>query len=305
MNDEATLTRNTLVFTAYTTVSAAVFSESLHNLVRLGLSSTTYSYVLAVPFISLVLVLRQKKQIFRYRSLITVRTVAFLIFIVSATWLIRCCGWLWGNVNNSLMFYAVLLTASILLGFRISYGAPAFRAGRFPLVFLFVIAPPPEFLMDKVIRVLQVASAQLTYWIFVLTGTPVFRVGTRLAVPGVTIEVAPECSGIRSTVAVLITCLIAGYLLLRTPLSRGILLLAALPVVVIKNGIRIAALTLLSIHVDPSFLTGRLHREGGFLFFGVGLLILLPVLRWRRRAESGASAIAARRLDTLSEPSAR
>jgi hypothetical protein len=32
---------------------------------------------------------------------------------------------------------------------------------------------------------------------------------------------------------------------------------------VLKNGIRIATLTLLAMYVDPSFLAGRLHHEGG------------------------------------------
>ena len=45
---------------------------------------------------------------------------------------------------------------------------------------------------------------------------------------------------------------------------------------VLKNGIRIATLTLLAMYVDPSFLTGRLHREGGVVFFRMSLLLLLP-----------------------------
>jgi len=58
------------------------------------------------------------------------------------------------------------------------------------------------------------------------------------------------------------------------------------PMLVIKNGIRIVTLTLLSIHVDPGFLHGKLHQRGGFAFFLLGLLILWPVLRWLQRAES-------------------
>ena len=46
---------------------------------------------------------------------------------------------------------------------------------------------------------------------------------------------------------------------------------------IVKNGIRIVTLTLLAIYVDPSFLYGRLHREGGIVFFLIGLLLLLPV----------------------------
>ena len=62
--------------------------------------------------------------------------------------------------------------------------------------------------------------------------------------------------------------------------------LLALPLGIIKNGIRITTLTLLAIYVDPSFLSGNLHREGGFLFFLLALAMLAPVLcYWRNRIE--------------------
>jgi exosortase/archaeosortase family protein len=103
--------------------------------------------------------------------------------------------------------------------------------------------------------------------------------------PNVTIEIAKECSGIRSATALLITCLAAGYLLLRLPWTRAVLLFATIPVLILKNGIRITTLTLLAIHVDPGFLDGRLHHQGGVVFFAVGLLMLLPVLWWLQRVE--------------------
>jgi exosortase/archaeosortase family protein len=61
--------------------------------------------------------------------------------------------------------------------------------------------------------------------------------------------------------------------------------LLSIPLSVIKNGIRIATLTLLSIYVDPSFLTGSLHRKGGFVFFLMALLILLPVFLWLKKSD--------------------
>ena len=74
--------------------------------------------------------------------------------------------------------------------------------------------------------------------------------------------------------------------------ARALLLLAALPVLVIKNGIRISTLTILAVRVDPEFLFGRLHREGGFIFFAIGLLILWPVLRALQRMEQGRPTLA-------------
>jgi hypothetical protein len=64
------------------------------------------------------------------------------------------------------------------------------------------------------------------------------------------------------------------------------LLAAALPDLIIKNGVRIATLTLLAVHVDPSFLTGRLHHNGGFVFFTLGMLILLPLFWWLQNGET-------------------
>ena len=55
---------------------------------------------------------------------------------------------------------------------------------------------------------------------------------------------------------------------------------------IIKNGIRIAVLTILAIRVDPSFLFGRLHRDGGVVFFLIGLALLVPIL-WLLASSEG------------------
>jgi len=54
--------------------------------------------------------------------------------------------------------------------------------------------------------------------------------------------------------------------------------IAAIPVLLFKNALRIATLSFLAVHVDHSILTSQLHREGGIPFFVLGLLLLYPVL---------------------------
>jgi exosortase/archaeosortase family protein len=83
----------------------------------------------------------------------------------------------------------------------------------------------------------------------------------------------------------LITCLLAAHFYLRTRWGMLLFILLVIPVAMIKNGIRIATLTLLSLYVDPSFLKGSLHRDGGFVFFFLGLAILAVALIWIRKAE--------------------
>jgi hypothetical protein len=50
------------------------------------------------------------------------------------------------------------------------------------------------------------------------------------------------------------------------------------PIAIAKNAIRIVALCLLAVHVDPAFLVGRLHTDGGVAFFLLALAMLAPVL---------------------------
>jgi exosortase/archaeosortase family protein len=67
---------------------------------------------------------------------------------------------------------------------------------------------------------------------------------------GVTIEVAKECSGIRSSLAMIITSVVAGYPILPPPGWRRIVLcLAVVPIPMFKNAIRISTITLLAIYV--------------------------------------------------------
>ena len=44
-------------------------------------------------------------------------------------------------------------------------------------------------------------------------------------------------------------------------------------------------MTLLSLYVDPGFLVGRLHHQGGIVFFLLALFLLWPVLWFLHRGE--------------------
>jgi exosortase/archaeosortase family protein len=85
--------------------------------------------------------------------------------------------------------------------------------------------------------------------------------------------------------AVLILALLAAHFYLRSGWKQLVFVACSLLVMIIKNGIRIAVLTILAIRVDPSFLFGRLHRDGGVVFFLLGLALLVPVLWWLARGE--------------------
>ena len=121
--------------------------------------------------------------------------------------------------------------------------------------------------------------------LFTLTGTPAYRTDFKFMLPGLTIEVAEECSGIRSTLGIFIVTLLASDLLLKTRLRQAALLLAVVPISLFKNAVRIVTLSLLAIHWDMGFITGKLHGEGGIVFMMIGLALMYPFLVYLIRSE--------------------
>ena len=121
--------------------------------------------------------------------------------------------------------------------------------------------------------------------LFGIAGTPLFRQGVDFQFPGFNLQVAPECSGIRSTFVLCITSLVAGQLFLRSPLKRAVLVLAVIPLGILRNGLRILTIGELCIHVSPNMIHSNLHRQGGPLFFLLSLAPLLGLLYILRKLD--------------------
>jgi len=271
-------------FVAFVAISSLVFYKALGAWVQLSLHDESRSYIILIPPVALFLLYLERKSIFSITSTSAVAGGVVTLGGFLLYWLVnRRLFPQDGNWPLSLEALAVILVW--VGGFLLCYGVAALRAGIFPLLFLLLMVPLPDMVLDRAIHALQEGSTDIAYLIFQAVGTPVSRHGFLLSVPGVTIEVAKECSSIRSSVALFITCLLAAHLYLRTGWKKILLVLLSLPLSVIKNGIRIATLTLLSIYVDPGFTTGRLHHEGGFVFFLVALLILCPVFLWLKNSD--------------------
>ena len=114
-------------------------------------------------------------------------------------------------------------------GFVLCYGPQPAKAALFPLLFLLLFVPVPSVLLDRAIVGLQRGSAEMAQVLFSVVGMPAFREGYRFSLPGITIEVAKECSSIRSGTALFITGLLAGYAFIRSPWRRACLSVLTIP----------------------------------------------------------------------------
>jgi exosortase len=277
-------------FVVFVLISGLAFYKSISALVQYSLHDDSSSHIILIPLIALFLLYSERQSVFATTRTSTGSGIGLagagviLHLLTNRSFFPQA-----GNWSLTLQTFSVILVW--LGGFLICYGSAALRAGAFPLLFLLLMVPIPDAVLDRIIYALQEGSTEIAYLIFQAVGIPVLRQGFLLSVPGVTIEVAKECSSIRSSMALFITCLLAAHLFLRTRWKMLLLILLSFPLSLIKNGIRIATLTLLSIYVDPGFLTGRLHHEGGFVFFLVAMLILWAVIVWLRKSEKPQTSV--------------
>jgi exosortase/archaeosortase family protein len=121
--------------------------------------------------------------------------------------------------------------------------------------------------------------------LFFLSGTPVLRDDLLFRLPGISLKVAAECSGIHSTLILFITSLLAGQVVLRQPWRRAALCLAVLPLALLRNGFRVFVLGQLCIHVSPRMIDSPIHHHGGPLFFVLSLVPFFLLLYYLRKTE--------------------
>lgn len=172
--------------------------------------------------------------------------------------------------------------ASVILCF----GIQTFRSLLFPLCFLLLIVPLPQSTVDSIVKFLQYQSAVAARIMFHLGGVPVTQDGIMLSIPDLDIEVARECSSIRSSLMLMVTTLVLAQLFLRTWWKKLLVVAAAVPLSVLKNGFRIFVIAELGTRVDAGFLTGRLHHHGGIVFFGLAVVLECVLLFLMQRTET-------------------
>lgn len=263
--------------------------KPLLGVVHLSLTQPDASHLLLIPALAAVLAYLERSAIFSSLQFDAKRAAP--IFLGGLLLLVF--AWSQSAVSKPGWYLSVCTLGLVLCltgSFVLSFGAQTARAASFPLLFLLLFVPIPPAILDYVIYYLQWGSAEITSWFFDLSGIPVLRDGFVFQLPRYPIEVAKECSGIRSSMALLILTLIVAHFYFRKLWTKVVFVLIGLIVMIVKNGIRIFTLSALANYVDPRFLFGDLHRDGGVLFFLLGLLLLWPVLRLLIRLEQGASS---------------
>jgi exosortase len=273
-----------LAFASLVAISLAIYWGPLTSSFALALHDDQYTHILLILPISVALIcLDWKSPEPSSRSSVSLGS-ALLIMVALVTAVVR-----WRPVALSpdlrLSVNMLALVTWWIAAFILCFGARAFRRAVFPLCFLLWMVPFPDFVLNPIISLLQRGSAATAHLFFAMAGVPVAQKGVMLHIPGLIIEVATECSSIRSSTMLLVTTMVLAQMLLRSPWRKALVVAVAIPLSVVKNGLRIFVIAMLATRVDSSFLTGRLHRQGGIIFFLIALVAIFLVLWTMRRGE--------------------
>jgi exosortase len=272
------------LFAALVIISIAFWWTSLASLFALASGDEQYTHILLILPVSAALIFLERKSL--ALSTRPSPTVGLALLVVAATVNVAVKWRALQSTDAQLSLNILVLVAWWLAAFNFCFGTRAFRRAIFPLCFLFWMVPLPSIVLTPIVTLLQQGSAASAHLLFAAVGIPVAQRGMLIHIPGLTLEVAPECSSIRSSMMLIVTTTVLAHSLLRSSGRRIAVVVAAIPLAVAKNGLRIFVLGVLATRVNPSFLTGRLHRQGGVVFFLIALAAIFLLLWILHRSET-------------------
>ncbi len=196
------------------------------------------SHGFLIPWISLYLVWLRREDLAGLR-LAPAWALALLALVASLSVLLL--GRLGGIVGlQEVSFVVTLWTLVVLL-----FGWRGLRALWFPIAFLLFMMPIWDLASEPLYYPLQLGAAVVAAGILSAFGVPVFRDGTFLNLPNVSVEVAQACSGINFLMSVLAIGTLLAYLMVRGTFRRLLVVAGAILIALLSNPVRVALITYL------------------------------------------------------------
>ncbi|MEK7404099.1 MAG: exosortase/archaeosortase family protein [Acidobacteriota bacterium] len=166
-------------------------------------------------------------------------------------------------------FVISIIGAVLLLG-----GTRVARQLAFPLALLFFMVPLPAIIFNQLTLPLQLLASRVAEVSLNLLGFPVLREGNILELASQRLSVAEACSGIRSLLSLTFLSLVYGYLFERKLWMRGALLVAAVPIAIVANSLRVTVSGILA-EYNKEWAEGLFHLAEGWVIFLLALVMLV------------------------------
>ncbi|NWF72927.1 MAG: exosortase, partial [Nitrospirae bacterium] len=186
--------------------------------------------------------------------------------------------------------YGFSLLAMVYGLFIVLAGWETAKRTRAALGLLMFMVPMPTALFNSMSGSLQLVSSNLGAWIVELFGITVHLQGNVIDIGRLQLEVVEACSGLRYLLPLIALAYIVAVFSRASVIRGGALLLAAVPITILLNSLRIALTAVFVEYFGINLTEGFLHDfEGWVIFFpALGLLALcnMALSRLARRDTS-------------------
>jgi exosortase len=148
------------------------------------------------------------------------------------------------------------------------------RVWAFPLGLSLFMLPKLAIVYNQTTLPLQLLASRLAASILATTGFRVLREGVILDVAGHRVSVVEACSGVRYLLSLAFIAVVFAYLVDVKAWVRWVMLLAAIPIAIVANAIRVAVSAAI-----PALDSGTPHALAGWGVFVLCLVLIVLVHR--------------------------
>jgi exosortase len=182
------------------------------------------------------------------------------------------------RITGVLEVEAFSMYGALVAGAYLLFGPAVMRTIWFPLVYLAFTLPPPDTVVAAVTQPIKIAISSWAVSLLHIIGYPVASSGVTIQIGQYQLLVAAACAGLNSIVTLTALCLFYVYLRHRSNMMAFVVVsLAAIPVAIISNFVRVLALVLITYHFGDAVAQGFVHDFAGLLMFSVALLTIFGI----------------------------
>ena len=271
--DPELVRRNTLyAFVAALGLTAYVYYPVLTHMVLTWKADPDYSHGFLIVPLAIYFAYEKTPKLRRAKIEGSWWGVALLAFGVLAL----CIGVLGGLLTSLRSGFVITMMGLVLLLF----GKQVFRILLFPMVFLFLMVPLPQTLVNIIAFPLQLIAANWAVSTLHEIGIPVYLEGNIIHLARTELFVAQACSGLRSLMALLtLGVVFAQFFRPGKPAQQALLVVSTIPIAIFVNAVRVTITGVLAHNFGRETATGFIHEFQGMITFSMAFVMLLAEAR--------------------------
>jgi exosortase D (VPLPA-CTERM-specific) len=249
-------------------------------------STAEYSHGPLIPMISLYLFLRELRRSPLPDLNVTDRWPGVVVIVIAIG--IALLGNLM-QVADIVTYAFIVWVGGVMLTV---FGWARGRTHWAPVLHLVFMLPLPQVLYWKLTIFLQTVSSELGVWFVSLMGVPVFLEGNIIDLGVYKLQVAEACSGLRYLFPILSFSYLFSILYRGPFWHKAVLLLAAAPLTVLMNSVRIGIIGVLVNRYGIEQAEGFMHIFQGWVIFVITVFMLFGLAVLMQRTTKNPTSLA-------------